>query len=553
MEESLKIQPKETNIDELILHLQNRIADLERQNSLLMESAKVHEDMEILYRAVSRQANDAFFVHDERGKFLEANDLACEKLGYTKDEILSMNVTDIEQDMSLESGLDLWAQFKPGQEFVTTGRHKCKDGTIFPVEVRFGCSIWKSKKVFLGFVRDMSERLDAEEKMNESEEKFRSFFETANVGKSITMVSGEMHVNQAFSDMLGYTREELQQKTWREITPQEDLEEIEKVLSPVLNGKKDTVRIIKRYIKKDGSLIWTDVSGRLKRDKTGKALYYIATIIDISERMKAREELETLNNELENRVKERTKQLETANHELEAFTYSVSHDLRAPLRTINSYAGLLIDDHSNELDDKAKRYLFSIKKSASRMDRLITDLLNLSQVSRSELIPEMVDMHEMAETLFYELATDEERRSFTFEIEDMPRAYCDASLIRQVWQNLIGNALKYSSRSPLKKIRIYASEDKNEITYYTKDYGAGFDENYKHKLFLAFQRLHRTDEFTGNGIGLAIVNQIISRHGGHVQATSEVGEGATFSFSLKKPNQGKRKKLQGIIEFPDMD
>ncbi len=551
MEDSLKSKTSAFETDENVTHLQNKLAELEQQNYLLRASVKAHEDMEILYRAVTEQANDAFFIHDVQGKFLEASNLACDNLGYTRDELLSMLVTDIEMDITLENGLTKWNRIEPGQRFTSVGHHKRKDGTIFPVEVKFGCTIWKSNKVFVGFVRDTSERQNAEAKIIESEEKFRSFFETSNVGKSITMVTaGELYVNQAFSDMLGYTREELQGKTWQEITPQEDLEEIGKVLNPVLSGEKDTIRIIKRYIRKDGTFIWTDVSGRLKRDKEGMPLYFITTIIDISERMKARQDLEVLNNELENRVKERTSQLETANHELEAFTYSVSHDLRAPLRTINSYAGLLIDDHADQLDEKGKRFLFAIKKSASRMDRLITDLLNLSQVSRSELMPEMVDMRELAETLYYELTTEEERKTFKFELEDLPKAYCDASLIRQVWQNLIGNALKYSARASLKKIKIYATEDKNDITYYTKDYGAGFDEKYKHKLFLAFQRLHRTDEFTGNGIGLAIVNQIINRHGGVVNAFSEVGEGATFSFTLKKPGYNKQRKSKSIIEIP---
>lgn len=284
------------------------------------------------------------------------------------------------------------------------------------------------------------------------------------------------------------------------------------------------------------------------RDENGRGLYHIATIIDITDRVKAEEALENLNNELENKVRERTLELETLNKELQAFNYSVSHDLRTPLRILRTYASILNQDYSKKLDHNGLKYILNIQKSAERMDKLIMDLLNFSTVTRSEIHPEYIDMNEVAENIYYELATEDERNSFDFHKDILPTAFCDPSLIRQVWQNLIGNALKYSSKSDIKKIEIFAQENKNEVTYCVRDHGAGFDTNFSNKLFTAFQTLHNSEDFPGSGIGLAIVHQIIKRHGGSVNAESLLGEGSTFSFSLKKAKTTKSKKAT-IIEY----
>lgn len=537
-----------------VVALKERIASLEAEVSELRASLHDKEELGVLITAISDQSSDAFFVHNEEGWFIEANQQACDKLGYTKEELLGMHVFDIEMDLEADRAKKKWKEIQPGERFTSKGHNRKKDGSLFPVEVRFGCALWKSVKVFVGFVKDVSDRYAAEEerRLNEerlraSEEKFRNVFEVANVGKSLTLVTGEMFVNKAFSDMLGYEREELQMKSWKEITPAEDLPQNEKLIEPIYAGKQDAVRLIKRYLVR--SYIWTDVSGTLVRDENGKGLYHVATIIDITDRVNAEEALEKLNRELENKVRERTLELETANQELQAFNYSVSHDLRAPLRVMKTYAGILADDYSGVLDDTGKKYLMNIHKSAERMDRLITDLLNLSQVSRSELRPEEVNMHDLAESVYFEIAAEQERREFTFTLNDLPPAFCDASLIRQVWQNLLGNALKYSSRSAVKKIRVYATTRQDEITYYVEDHGAGFDEAYTGRLFTAFQRLHNSSEFPGNGIGLAIVHQIISRHGGSASAKGKQGEGAVFSFTLKRHHHGVQDK-KTIKQYP---
>ena len=238
-----------------------------------------------------------------------------------------------------------------------------------------------------------------------------------------------------------------------------------------------------------------------------------------------------------NQLKEEREKLEFSNKELEAFSYSVSHDLRAPLRAINGFARFLDEDYSDKIDDEGRRFINTILRNASHMDILITDIMNLSRVSRASLNPNLIDMKAIVRSMFHEIATDKEVEDFEFEIQKMPKVICDPSLIKQVWQNLISNALKYSSKSKTKKITVGATTDNRKVTFYIKDHGIGFDGKYKQKLFDVFQRLHGESVYKGTGVGLAIVHRIIRRHGGEVWAEGKVKEGSVFYFSLPANNK----------------
>lgn len=249
---------------------------------------------------------------------------------------------------------------------------------------------------------------------------------------------------------------------------------------------------------------------------------------------RAEEDLKHLNAELEERVAERTQQLAAANKELESFSYSVSHDLRAPVRAIAGFSKLLTDQHEGELNDEAKRKLGIVRSEAARMGALIDDLLAFSRLGRQSLQFARVDMAELVRMNFDTLAAASEGPKPTLRLGSLPRGNGDRSLLAQVWINLLANAIKFSSKKSNPTVEVSAISDEKEHIYYVRDNGAGFDPRYASKLFGVFQRLHASDEFTGTGVGLALVQRIIARHGGRVWAEGAPGEGATFYFTLPR-------------------
>lgn len=253
---------------------------------------------------------------------------------------------------------------------------------------------------------------------------------------------------------------------------------------------------------------------------------------DISARNKTEDEVYELNARLEERVNERTAQLEAANKELEAFSYSVSHDLRAPLRAIDGFSKFLVEDYGSKLDSEGNRLLGLVRNNTQKMDKLITDILSLSRISRSEHKLSLVDMTKMVKSMYNEVVSSEEQAKLTFNVGELPLANADATYIKQVWINLISNAVKFSSGRNKPKIKIGGYTEEGNNIYFVEDNGVGFNQEYAHKLFGVFQRLHKADEFEGTGVGLAIVNRIIQRHGGKVWAKGKEGKGATFYFSL---------------------
>jgi signal transduction histidine kinase len=262
-------------------------------------------------------------------------------------------------------------------------------------------------------------------------------------------------------------------------------------------------------------------------DRSRRALLSV-----VEDERRVHEQLAKLNEELEDRVRKRTAQLELANKELEAFSYSVSHDLRAPLRAMNGFSKILQEEHLKNLDPEVNRILQIIIDNAQKMGYLIDDLLSLSRLGRQELLFSMISMKSLANSVFQDLVSMEDKNKIEFRLHDIPASYCDPSLIRQVFLNLIGNAIKFSSHKPKQVIEVDCYTTDTENVYSVKDNGAGFNMNYSDKLFGVFQRLHTTSEFEGTGVGLAIVQRIILRMKGRVWAEGIVDKGATFYFSL---------------------
>ena len=253
---------------------------------------------------------------------------------------------------------------------------------------------------------------------------------------------------------------------------------------------------------------------------------------EVAERRHREQEIARLNAELEDRVRERTAELQEANKDLEAFTFSVSHDLRAPLRAVDGYCGIISEDYADRLDEKGKRLLAVVRDSGQRMSKLIEALLAFSRSARQQIQAAQVDMARLAEQAWAEACAAEPAGSAQFIVRSMPVAQGDAALLMQVWVNLITNARKYSGKRQQPIIEVGGEQRGAETVYWVKDNGVGFDMRHYQKLFAVFQRLHSASEFPGSGVGLAIVQRIVTRHGGRVWAEGKVDEGATFFFSL---------------------
>jgi len=364
-----------------------------------------------------------------------------------------------------------------------------------------------------------------------SEDMYRTIFE--NTGTATTISEEDTTIslaNTQFEKLSGYKKEEIEDsKSWTEFIVKDDLEKMLQYhklrrLHPNAAPKNYEFKFINRQGELRNIYITVDVIPGTKKS--------VLSFMDITELKIAEQEIRKLNEELEKRVKERTAQLEAANKELEAFSYSVSHDLRTPLISIDGFSRILLRRYAAQLDDKALHFLNAIQGCTKEMQQLINDLLALSHLKRQELKISEINIGELAKSVFEELKAITHGQKLRLIINNPPSAVGDMSMIREVLLNLLSNAVKFTRKRDVGIIEVGGFEGDGENTYYVKDNGVGFDMQYKEKLFGVFQRLHSADEYEGTGIGLAIVQRIINRHGGRVWAEGEVDKGATFYFTL---------------------
>ena len=287
------------------------------------------------------------------------------------------------------------------------------------------------------------------------------------------------------------------------------------------------------HVRKDGSTFTAHVVLTALRDPNGRVKGFSVISRDVTPLREAEALQRNLNAELERRVKERTQQLEDANRELETFSYTVSHDLRAPLRHIDGFIELLTAQAGDQLDPTARRYMQTITQSARQMSCLIDDLLSFSRTNRAEMLQQTVNLDAMVRQVQQEVMFDASARHVEWQIGPLPKVQGDPAMLRQMWHNLLANAVKYTRRQPETRIEVRHDGTHGRLhRFIVRDNGAGFDPQFAHRLFGAFQRLHRSADFEGTGIGLALVQRVVQRHGGSIEAEGAVDQGATFTFTL---------------------
>ncbi|MEI9478209.1 MAG: PAS domain S-box protein, partial [Deltaproteobacteria bacterium] len=384
-----------------------------------------------------------------------------------------------------------------------------------------------------GFFQDITERKRTEEALRENKAKLQLTIDEAPICiATVGMDKRFLTCNVSFCTFLGYSEDELKQKTIADITLPEDSAIGMADMRAIVKGEMKTSIVQKRYVRKDGKVVWGEICINLVRNNQGQPMYFLPIIQDITQRKLAEGEILKLNAELEARVLERTASLLAANKELDAFSYSVSHDLRAPLRGIDGWSAALIEDAGEKLNDKEKQYLARVRSETQKLGELIDALLQLSRINNSGMNKQAIDLSSMAEKISAGLKERFPHRNVEVMIQPGIIVNGDAKLLESALTNLLDNAWKFSGTREQSRIEFGSTATDNKRVYYVRDNGVGFDMQYAGKLFGTFQRLHKISEFPGHGIGLATVQRIVHRHGGEIWAEAKVNQGATFYFTL---------------------
>jgi PAS domain S-box-containing protein len=498
-------------------------------------------DSEERTRLIVDSALDAVITINPEGSIIGWNPQASATFGWTADEALGRPMRDmiIPPRLREAHARGLRRYLATGEAVVLQKRIELsalhRDGREFPVELTITPIGTGERLCFSAFLRDITERKEAERAMSESEQRFRATFEQAAVGIAHVSPDGRwLRVNQRLCDIVGYSRGELLSVNFQDITHPDDLHNDLALVRQMLDGEIKTYTAEKRYLSKGGAQVWINLTVALVRDEAGQPDYFISVVEDIERRKAAEEAVQRLNADLERRVDERTAELQGANRELDSFTYAVSHDLRAPLRAMSGFSRALLEDYGERLDGEARAYLDQIMMASRNMGLLVDGLLQLSRSTRGELQRDDVDLTAIVHTVRAELERQEPSRTVAWHIEPGLRAWGDARTLAAVMRNLLENAWKYTGRNARANIRVYVERCGGEYWICVSDNGAGFDMKHADKLFKPFQRLHRQDEFPGIGIGLSTVQRIIHRHGGEIRAESKPNQGTVFAFTLPR-------------------
>ncbi len=514
------------------------LSPLETQEGVLISSAirdiTDRKRAESKFRDLLESAPDAIVIVNEQGHIVLTNAQTEKLFGYPRQELLDQPVEILvpHRFHGEHAGhRTAYAQSpRPramGADLELYGRRK--DGTEFPVEISLSPLETGEGKLISSAIRDVSDRRQAAEALKASEERLQLALEAAQLGVwDLDLINDRAFRSLRHDQIFGY---DSLQPEWgvqialKHIVP-EDREQFQSNFAQALVTNSFSAEFRVSGVQ-DHAIRWAFAQGRVYRDENGKPVRMMGVVSDTTARKEAEQEVERHRRELARSNAD----LGAANQELEAFSYSVSHDLRAPLRHIDGFARILKEEHAAELSEEAQRYLDRVLHGANHMGHLVDDLLNLAKIGRRDLVRQKTKLDLLVREALADLPGTE-NRSVEWRVEPLPEVDCDPGLLKLVFNNLLGNALKFTrSRQPA-VVEIGTSDSAGLTTIFVRDNGVGFDPKYADKLFGVFQRLHRQEDFEGTGVGLATVQRIIRKHGGEVWAESEVDRGATFFFSL---------------------
>lgn len=488
---------------------------------------------EARFRALLESAPDAIVIVNRRGLIELANAQTEHYFGYDRDELLQQPIEILIPEYLRSSDSQRRAEFHANPHLRAMGEGlelfgQRKDGTAFPVEISLSPVHTPQGTIVTAIIRDITARKQAEHLKLEAQERYRELVINLPVGiyrNTMAAPGYFLETNPAMVNMFAAdTIEMLSKHTVSDLfrDPENYRAFNDKLIQQGYVRAEEIELVTLR-----GRVFWAAITAVMKTDVDGN-LYCDGVIENIAGRKEIQRQLHLMNDNLS----QRSTALEAANHELEAFSYSVSHDLRTPLRAIDGFSRILQNDYLTHLDDRGRNYLDRIRLAAQHMGVLIDDLLKLSRVTRIELSREEIDLYDLASEIMTELIRIEPERVVHFTVTRGIMAYADKNLMRVVLDNLFSNAWKFTSKLAEANIELGKIEQNRQTLYFIRDNGAGFDMTYADKLFGVFQRMHETSEFPGTGIGLATVQRIIHKHGGRIWAESAINMGTTFYFTL---------------------